>query len=53
MIHLGAPDRIRTCDLRLRSPLLYPAELPGRTLDNYTSYRGGEQFPISEHIVAI
>ena len=23
----GAPDRIRTCDLRIRSPLLYPAEL--------------------------
>ena len=25
----GAPDWIRTSDLRLRSPLLYPAELPG------------------------
>jgi hypothetical protein len=23
----GATDRIRTCDLRIRSPLLYPAEL--------------------------
>ena len=23
------PDRIRTDDLRLRRPLLYPAELPG------------------------
>ena len=23
----GAPDRIRTCDQRLRKPLLYPAEL--------------------------
>ena len=23
----GAPDRIRTCDLRIRSPTLYPAEL--------------------------
>ena len=23
------PDRIRTCDLRIRNPLLYPAELPG------------------------
>ena len=22
-----APGRIRTCDLRIRSPLLYPAEL--------------------------
>ena len=27
----GAPDRIRTYDLELRSLLLYPAELPGRT----------------------
>jgi hypothetical protein len=26
----GAPGRIRTYDLRLRSPLLYPAELPGQ-----------------------
>ena len=26
----GAPGRIRTYDLRLRSPLLYPAELQGR-----------------------
>ena len=23
----GAPNRIRTCDLRIRSPLLYPSEL--------------------------
>ena len=23
----GAPGRIRTCDLRIRSPLLYPTEL--------------------------
>ena len=23
----GAPSRIRTCDLRIRSPLLYPTEL--------------------------
>jgi hypothetical protein len=28
----GAPGWIRTTDLRLRSPLLYPTELPGRTL---------------------
>ena len=25
----SAPGRIRTCDLRIRSPLLYPAELQG------------------------
>ena len=29
MFQLGTPDRIRTCDLELRSLLLYPAELPG------------------------
>ena len=27
--NIGAPGRIRTCDLELRSLLLYPAELPG------------------------
>jgi hypothetical protein len=26
----GAPDRIRTCDRRIRNPLLYPAELRAR-----------------------
>ncbi len=26
-IGAGTPGRIRTCDLRIRSPLLYPAEL--------------------------
>ena len=25
----GTPSRVRTCDLRLRSPLLYPTELSG------------------------
>jgi hypothetical protein len=24
-----APGRIRTCDIRIRSPMLYPAELRG------------------------
>jgi hypothetical protein len=24
---IGTPSRIRTCDLRIRSPVLYPAEL--------------------------
>ena len=33
----GAPDRIRTCGLRLRRPTLYPAEL--RAL-NYAIYHG-------------
>ena len=27
----GTPGTIRTCDLRIRSPLLYPAELQART----------------------
>lgn len=35
----GAPGRIRTYDLRLRSPLLYPAELQGQV--EYT-YGAGE-----------
>jgi hypothetical protein len=29
---IGTPDWVRTSDLRLRSPLLYPTELPGRTI---------------------
>lgn len=40
----GAPGRIRTCDLRIRSPLLYPAELraPRRSAARwyYTAIRG-------------
>src|SRR5688572_30800900 len=28
----GAPDRIRTCGLRLRRPTLYPAELRARAV---------------------
>jgi hypothetical protein len=28
---IGTPDRIRTCDLRIRSPLLYPTELRAQT----------------------
>ena len=33
----GAPDRIRTCGLRLRRPSLYPAELRarGKKLESY------------------
>ena len=29
----GAPDRIRTCGLRLRRPTLYPAELRAHDVD--------------------
>ncbi len=31
----GVPEGIRTPDLRFRKPLLYPAELPGRTSSSY------------------
>ncbi len=31
----GAPCRIRTCDLRLRRPTLYPAELRARKQRNH------------------
>ena len=33
---LGAPGRIRTCDLKIRSLLLYPAELRARGKRKYT-----------------
>ena len=29
-VKICTPNRIRTCDLRIRSALLYPAELPGQ-----------------------
>ena len=29
----GGPDRTRTCDLRFRKPLLYPAELRDQVVD--------------------
>ena len=32
---IGAPDRIRTCDLWLRRPTLYPAELRARGREGY------------------
>ena len=34
--HHGAPSRIRTYDLELRSLLLYPAELSGQNLHTFT-----------------
>src|SRR5262245_29727756 len=34
---LSIPDRIRTCNLRLRRPTFYPIELRGR--ESLTSYR--------------
>ena len=37
---IGAPGRIRTSDPRIRSPMLYPAELRVRTA-NFSSQTGG------------
>ncbi len=34
---VGTPGRIRTCGLRIRSPLLYPAELQAHNLDKNES----------------
>ena len=33
--NFGTPSWVRTSDLRLRSPLLYPAELSGRMCKSY------------------
>ncbi len=33
-VKICTPNRIRTCDLRIRSALLYPAELPGQKNGN-------------------
>lgn len=35
-IRQGTPGRIRTCDLGIRNPLLYPAELRGQSIDRKT-----------------
>jgi inosine triphosphate pyrophosphatase len=44
----GAPGWIRTSDLRLRSPLLYPAELPGQAPTHDSNGAGaGNRTPIS------
>ena len=38
----GVPGRIRTCDLRIRSPLLYPAELRAHIKSERCSYLNKE-----------
>ena len=35
-LRVGTPGRIRTCDPRLRRPMLYPAELRARALESTT-----------------
>jgi hypothetical protein len=39
----NAPGRIRTCDRRIRNPLLYPAELRARYAGNCRSGDGGRE----------
>jgi hypothetical protein len=36
----GGPDRTRTCDLRFRKPLLYPAELRDQVVKKRRLYAG-------------
>jgi hypothetical protein len=40
-LQVGTPGRTRTCNLRIRSPLLYPIELQARDSWRFTSGRGG------------
>src|SRR3954451_7197246 len=42
----SAPGRTRTCDLRIRSPLLYPAELQGRAKLSLVASRQPQPSPI-------
>ncbi len=37
-MEIGTPGRIRTCGLRIRSPLLYPAELQAHIEHFFLSY---------------
>jgi hypothetical protein len=40
-LFFSAPGRTRTCDIRIRSPMLYPAELRGLGRVREAGYRGG------------
>ena len=44
----GAPGRIRTCDLRIRSPLLYPAELQALFYSQYGSFNRNNATSLNE-----
>ena len=44
----GAPDRIRTCDLWLRRPTLYPAELRARGREGYAAECSASMTPSGE-----
>jgi hypothetical protein len=43
----GGPDRTRTCDLRFRKPLLYPAELRDHVIDRQHFSLLGRRVPSS------
>jgi hypothetical protein len=46
---IGAPDRIRTCDLWLRRPTLYPAELRVQvTIFTTAGGQGNAPFPVAQ-----
>ena len=40
----GTPGRIRTCDLRIRSPLLYPTELQAHKSTGWLTQDTGEVY---------
>jgi hypothetical protein len=42
-LNLFAPGRIRTCGLRLRRPLLYPAELREHIKEQFTMLTIGQK----------
>ena len=47
LVHIAnAPGRIRTCDLRIRNPLLYPAELRGQAC--LPAFGDLDQFPVEQ-----
>lgn len=54
---LNAPSTTRTCDLRFRRPLLYPAELPGlgghNTGSPLTIYREGHSIHVITEVLLL
>ena len=46
----GTPDRVRTYDLRLRKPTLYPAELRARVSESITNFRKQNRFRFSQSL---
>ena len=50
---IGTPGRIRTCDLRLRRPLLYPTELRAQYKTNWSGWRDSNSRPTGPKPVAL